>query len=58
MTLKKSGFVERSRSLVVERLPTVGSIPELAMRRCVLGKLTLRLFPFGDEQFTRCDDPA
>ena len=31
--------------LAIERLLTPGSIPKLAMRRCVLGKGTLGLFP-------------
>ena len=43
---------------MMERLLTSGSIPELAMRLCVFGKDTLRLFPVGVKQFTRCGDPA
>ena len=35
----------------MERLLTPDSIPELAMRRCVLGKDTLRSFPIGAKQY-------
>ena len=35
--------------LMIKRLLTLGSIPKVAMRRCVLGKDTLRLFPVWDE---------
>ena len=39
--------------LLVERLLTTGSIPELAVSPyCVLGKDTLRLFPFRAKQST------
>ena len=33
--------------IVIERLLARGSIPKLAMRRFVVGKDTLRLFPMG-----------
>ena len=36
---------DSSVGLVIERLLTPGSIPELAMRRCVLRKDISRLFP-------------
>ena len=36
------------------RLLAPGSIPDLAMRRCVLGQNTLRLFSIGTQQFTSC----
>ena len=35
---------------MIERLPTLGSIPELAMRRCVLKKYISRLFSIGAKQ--------
>ena len=38
--------------LVTESLLTFDSITELAMRRCVLGKDTLRIFPSGGKQAT------
>ena len=43
--------------LVIEMLLTPGSILELAKRRCLLGKNTLRLFP-RVKQFTRLGGPA
>ena len=40
--------------LVKKRMPTPGSIPEITIRCCVLGKDTLRiLFPIGIKQSTR-----
>ena len=39
---------------MIERLPTSGSIPGLAMRRGDLGKDALRLVPIGAQQSTRC----
>ena len=42
---------------MIERLLIRGSILELAMRRCVLGK-TLRLFPIEAKQSTPCGGPA
>ena len=39
---------------MIERLLDTGSILELEMRRCALVKDTLRLFPIGTEQSTRC----
>ena len=41
-----------------KKLLNPGSIPELAIRRCFLGKGTLRLFPIGAKQSTRCGGPA
>ena len=41
-----------------ERLLTPSFIPELAMRRCVPGKGTLRLFSIGSKQSTGCGGPA
>ena len=38
---------ETSDRLVIERLLTPGSIRELAMRRCILEKDTLRFFSIG-----------
>ena len=35
---------------MIERLPTLGSILELAMRRCVLKKYISRLFSIGAKQ--------
>ena len=43
---------------MIERLLTPGSILEQAMRRYVHGKDTLRLFPIGAKQSTRCGDPV
>ena len=37
---------------MIERLVTPTSILDLAMRRCVLGKDTLRLFSIGAKQST------
>ena len=37
---------------------TPGSIPQLTMRRSVLGKDTLHLFPIEANQSTRCGGPA
>ena len=37
---------------------TPGSIPELAMRRCIFGKDTLHLFPIEAKQSARCGGPA
>ena len=42
----------------MEKLLAGGSIPELAMRRCVLGKDTLLLFRIAVQQSTRCGGPA
>ena len=43
----------QSVGLVIERLLTIGSIPQHAMRSCVFRKDTLRLFPIRTEQSTR-----
>ena len=42
----------------IERLPNAGLIPTLAMRCCVFGKGTLRLFSFGSKQPIRCGGPT
>ena len=44
--------------LVIEMCLTPGLISKLAMRRCVLGKDTLSLFPIGTRQSTRCCEPT
>ena len=44
--------------IVPEKLLTPGSILKLAIRHCVLGKDTLRLFPIVAEQSTRCGGQA
>ena len=43
---------------MVERLLSPGSIPALAMRRCVHVNDTLRLFPIRAKQSTHCSGPA
>ena len=35
---------------MIEKLPTLGSIPEQAMRRCVFKKYISRLFSIGAKQ--------
>ena len=42
---------------MIKRLLAPGSIPELAMRRCVLKKDTLRLFAIGVKQYSSCGGP-
>ena len=43
---------------MIERLLNLGSILELAMRRCVFGKDTSHLFSIAAKQSTRCGGPA
>ena len=43
---------------MIEKLLAPGSFPELAMRHCVFGKDTLRLFPIRAKQSIRCSRPA
>ena len=43
---------ETSDRLVIERLLTTGSIRELAMRRCILEKDTLRFFSIGTKSLS------
>ena len=43
---------------MIERLLTLASIPEWAIRRSILGKITLCLFHIGAEQSTHCGGPV
>ena len=54
---RKDSSNGKSVGLVIERLLTLGSIPDLEMRHCVLED-TLRLFLSGAKQSTRYGGPA
>ena len=61
LRMKIQGFAMghyESRRASDRKATDPGSILELAMRRCVLGKDALYLFPIGAKQFTCCGGPV